>query len=417
MTGHNLTLEELLALLRDPSLREASIVEEMECAGSTGTTSQHVTTARALLAQFAQVAEGAGPIDADATRRGSAELGNLPPLLGSAVLRACGEAGRQELLREAAVSANKGHAKEAKRELQRLKQRGVQVAEIGPQGAPLVKPAPEAEPTPCYASSIDAYGERAVWWTRAYRGGVEVVQAVTSDLRGVVAVDRLILARKQFKQFLARLPKLGPVSSAEISRDHARALIAAAAEAGIRAGFSPPPAYGEALASLGPGPELPEASPGTAIDFGEDGELAHSMAGAALFSDPLFAAWIPEEQSLRAAAVKVEEVARSQLYIDETQRNAAFESALADAAQDYFTAERRALYSARLYEMAHILKSDNRLDAARTAAAVARALTSVEGATTPFCRALFSHALETLMAPRPAEAADPPQRESQLITP
>ncbi len=408
MSGHNLSLEELLALLRDPSLREASIVEEMECAGATGTTPQQVTQARALLAQFALPAEGAGPIEGEPVRRGGAELATLPALLASAVLRACGEAGRQELLREAGVSANKALAKDGKRELQRLKQRGVQVAELVSTTAALVKPPPEVEPTPCYASSIDAYGERAIWWTRPYRGGVEVVQAVVSDVRGIVAVDRLILARKQWKQFLARLPQKGPVSSAEISRDYARTLIQQSAEAGSRNGFSPPQSYSDALASLGPSPELPETPPGMAIEFGDDGELAHALAGAALFADPLFSAWIPEEEALRSAALKIEEIASSELYIDDSQRHHAFDAALQEAANAWFTSERRALYCARLYEMAHILKSEARLDAARTAVAVARALSGAEGASNPFCKALFSHALHTLMTARPAEGAEAP---------
>jgi hypothetical protein len=421
MSQHNLSLEELLALLRDPSLREASIAEEMECAGATAPGAEQIASARALLSRFAGPAAGEAPVGHEILQAGAAELGVLPPLLASAILRACSEGGRQELLREAAVGRNKALAKEAKRELQRLKQRGVQVAALEMQGAPVVRPVPEAEPTPCWASSIDSYGERAVWWTRPYRNGVEVVQAVVSDVRGVIAVDRLILARKQFKQFLARLPKLGPVSSAEVSRDHARALIASSAEAGSRNGFAPPPTYAEALASLGHAPEVPEVSPGAAIDFGDDGELPHQLAGGALFSDPLFSAWIPEEEALRHAALKVEEVAMSQLYIDEKQRGAAFERALVDAAEAYFTPERRALYMQRLYEMAHVLKSDGRLDAARTSVAVARALSSPEGAQNPFCTALFSHALESLMKPRPPEASEgapaAPAEASRLITP
>jgi len=58
-----------------------------------------------------------------------------------------------------------------------------------------LKPPPEAEAPACYASSIDAYGERAVWWSQATRGGVEVVQAVVSDVKGILAIDALALSR------------------------------------------------------------------------------------------------------------------------------------------------------------------------------------------------------------------------------
>ena len=416
MTKSNLGQDELLALLRDPSLKPESIVEEMECAGERGCTKENVALARDLLAQFSQEAPGAAPIDGEPLRRGAAELAVLPIALAAAVLRACAQGNRQELLREAATGRDKALAKEAKRELQRLKSRGVAVAEIAPSGAPVVRPAPDAEPTPCFASSIDAYGERAVWWTRPYRGGVEIVQAVLSDTKGIIAADRMILARKQFKQLLLRLPKAGVVSSAEISRDHARSLIAASTEEGSRNGFAPPPSFAESLASLGPALEVPEASPGTQIDFGPDGELPHALAGAALFADPLFSAWIPEEGPLRQAAVRVEEIAQGKLYVDEAQRKAAFDSAVDDHAQAYFTPQRRAKYAHRLFEMAHVLRADGRLDAARTAAAVARAITAADGAENPFCRGLFAHALEGLMRPRPPSAESPPL-PTGLVTP
>src|SRR5438309_1065203 len=107
MTKSNLDLDECLALLRDPSLKAESIVEEMECAGAGGIGLAAVEAARGLLARFAQAAPGAAPVEGEPLHKGAAELLALPPLLASAVLRACGEAGRQELLREAAVSRDK----------------------------------------------------------------------------------------------------------------------------------------------------------------------------------------------------------------------------------------------------------------------------------------------------------------------
>ena len=55
-----------------------------------------------------------------------------------------------------ATAPGRALAKEAKRELQKLKQRGVQVQEIPPQGEPVLKPLPESEAPDSYASSIDA---------------------------------------------------------------------------------------------------------------------------------------------------------------------------------------------------------------------------------------------------------------------
>ena len=391
--GHNLTVDELLALLRDSSLKADSIVEEMECAGCARVSPGEVQLAREKL-------ESAS----------AAEIAGLPEMLGLALVHAAGRASRQEVLRELAVSPLKVLAKEAKRELQRLKQKGVQVEELKPQGQAVLKPLPEAEAPSCYASSIDAYGERAVWWARPARQGVEVVQVVISDTKGILAVDALGLSRRSWREFVKRLPRRDSVTTAEIPKDHARQLIAEAEEAGARNGFSPPPAYADALRLLGPAPAAPPPSPADSIEIPD--QVAHQMAGAALFEDPLFMAWIPEEDAIRSFALKVDEIAVSQLFIDAAQRQQAFQRAADDAALAYFTPQRRTIYAKRLFEMAHVLAQEGRLDAARTALAVSRALE--KEANNPFCRALFTHALEDRLqkpdAPQPVPAGT-------LITP
>jgi hypothetical protein len=402
---HNLTIDECLALLKDASLRAESIAEEMECAGVSRPQPAHVQAARDLLAklQTGSVAQTAGLEGPDA-RGVAAEIAALPEMLALALVHAAGRAARQEVLLELATSPGRALAKESKRELQKLKQRGVQVQEIPPQGESILKPLPEGEAPSCHASSIDAFGERAVWWTRPARQGVEVVQVVISDVKGILAVDALGLSRRSWREFVKRLPRKDVVATAEVPRDHARQLIADAEAAGARNGFSPPAAYADALRLLGPAPQAPPPSPGLALDLPD--ELAHQLAGAALFDDPLFMAWIPEEDDLRRFALRVDEIATSQLYIDATQRKQAFDRAAADAAAAYFTPQRRALYSTRLVEMAHVLASEGRLDAARTALAVSRALAA--GAENAFCRALFTHSLTERLEPQtPAPQPSP----------
>jgi len=408
---HNLSVDECLALLKDGSLRSDSIAEEMECAGVSRPLPAQVQAARDALAklQSEAVAQTAGLPGPDA-RGVAAEISALPQMLALALVHAAGRASRQEVLFELATSTNRTLAKEAKRELQKLKQRGVQVQELPPQGEPVLKPLPEGEAPSCYASSIDAYGERAVWWTRPARQGVEVVQVVLSDLKGILAVDALALSRRSWREFVKRLPHQGVVTTVEIPKDHARQLIAEAEAAGARNGFSPPAAYAEALRLLGPAPESPPPSPGLSVEL--DDELAHRLAGAALFEDPLFMAWIPEEDELRRFALRIDEIATSQLYVDARQRQQGFEHAAADAALAYFTPQRRAIYAKRLVEMGHVLASEDRPDAARTALAVSRALE--KDAMNPFCRALFTHALKGRMEQK---AAPQPATPSGLVTP
>ncbi|MBS2024127.1 MAG: hypothetical protein JST92_17120, partial [Deltaproteobacteria bacterium] len=240
---------------------------------------------------------------------------------------------------------------------------------------------------------------RAVWMARNARGGVELVQVVLSDVKGIIAVDALLLPRKSFRDFVKKMPRGGVVSTAEVPRAHARWVIAQAAEAGSRNGFAPPQTYGQALASLGRAPETEPPHPADELDFGPDGELPHQLAGGALFEDPLFIAWIPEEEPLRLFGLKFDEIQTSQLYADEAQRKAALEQAADDAAAAYFDEVRKPRYARRVRDMVPVLRADNRLDAARTALAVANALAGKGGTAQPFCRALFAHALEKKITP------------------
>ena len=411
--AHNLTVDELLALLKDDSLKADSIAEEMECAGCEKPQAAQVQAARDALARLSAnaVVQTAGLHRTDA----AADIAALPEMLALALVHEAGREGRQEVLLHLAQGPNRTLGKESKRELQRLKQKGVQVQEVRMQGETVLKPLPEAEAPACYASSIDSYGERAVWWARAARQGVEVVQVVLSDLKGILAVDALSLSRRSYREFVKRLPRTNVVTTAEIAKDYARQLIADAESEGTRNGFAPPESYGGALRLLGPAADAPPPPPGNAIELGPDGELPHQLAGAALFEDPLFMSWIPQEEALRSFASKVDAIAVSQLYLDAPQRQQAFERAAEDASAAYFTPQRRSLYARRLSEMAHVLAEVGRIDAARTALAVSRALPG--DATNPFCRALFTHALQSRLEQSAPPAPPPLPPLGTLVTP
>src|SRR5690349_20550887 len=142
--AHNLTIDECLALLKDASLQPASIAEEMECAGVARPQAEEVQAARAALSklQTEAVAQTAGLAGPDA-RQVASEIVALPPMLSLALVHAAGRASRQEVFLEVATGQDRTLAKEAKRELQKLKQRGVQVQELLPQGESVLRPMPE----------------------------------------------------------------------------------------------------------------------------------------------------------------------------------------------------------------------------------------------------------------------------------
>ncbi|MFL5422309.1 MAG: hypothetical protein ACJ79Y_16225, partial [Myxococcales bacterium] len=112
----------------------------------------------------------------------------------------------------------------------------------------------------------------------------------------------------------------------------------------------------------------------------------------------------------RGFVLKLDEVAVSQLYLSDEQKKEAMYQAASDAGDAYFTAQRRARYAKRLFEMAHVLRMENRIDPARIALAVSRALGRDDPASKSFGRGLFVHALEQRFArgrqaPRPASSA------------
>ena len=295
---------EILSLLRDPSQAPESIVSR--CAQPC--TPEQIARTRELLARIGaeQTAAGAGlePEGAASFEAVAREVGSLPEPLAFAVARA---ASRDE---DAAPAQTppwpRSDRQEAKRSCS-TSQMGVQVQEIRPKGEPVMKPVPAVEAPPCMVSSIDAYGERGVWWTRpAQGGGVDVVQAVVSDVKGVLAIDAFSLPRRNFREFLRKLPRGGMVTVTEVPKDYARHLIAAAEEEGVRNGFSPPPSYAGALQILGPAPQTPPRSPSETIDLPADKEAELAAQGGSLFSDPLFAAWIPEEEELRGFVLRLD---------------------------------------------------------------------------------------------------------------
>lgn len=387
-TSGSASAEELAALLKDTKTSAAAIAEELSVAGHDAITAAHIDVARAALAGASDVAA----------------LATLPPELAGVVLRAAGEAGNQELLRQIATEGGKDLAKDAKRELQRLRSRGVEVAELAPTGVSIVKPLPALADPPCYASSLDGFGERALWIAKNVPGrGIHIAQLVVSDVRGVVAVDVLGLGRRAWREFRDSLPHGGPVFTAEISREHARWLVQQATQVNDALRLPAPHELGQAAPLLGPLPPAGWEPPSRTRFPRENDKPGDAARSAELFDSPLFASWIPAEETLRALSHKVEEISVSRLYVDEAQRRAAVHSTLADAAAAYWTAERRVLYAARLLEMAFVIAEAGQGDLAALAAATSHALDSdAPLESVPFALRLFDRAFQLPAEPPPA---------------
>jgi len=323
----------------------------------------------------------------------------MPPVLGRALLRAAVQAGRLEVVVEAATAGDKEMQREAKRVAHALKQQGVTLELPGkPAEAPRPAPEPQAAPEPpVFLSSLDGHGERAVFWTRSLPGrGVELAQVVVSDDRGILDFLVAELSRKRFRELADDLPRRGEVTIREVGRDEAARAIARARVAARAGGECPGTFPAWAAQVLGPVP--PDAPPplSPAVGPADAAELRALVTdSASILDEPELARWRPDVHALRRLALRLDEVGTSSLFLAGTagdaQRSDAADTALDREVEAYFDDRRRGLYAGWLLDTAHLFEATERPDAARKAAAAARMLAS--GAPVleiPFCRELFA---------------------------
>lgn len=383
----------LLAMLRDPNRETQEIAAAAEAP-------------REEAARAARLALGLAKAKPE-------EILSLPPPLALALVRAAAAAGRADVLAAAAAHPSKEVAKEGKRALYVLKLRGVAVPEAPRPAAPAPAAAPEPPP-PCFASTVDGRGERAVWIGRTVPGkGIEIGQAVLSDERGLIELHVALLGRKEYRTFARDILERGrAMGVAEVDRERAKALVAAARR--LNDATRPPPPGADAwLARLGPAQPLPD--PAEAFPpLPEDEERAAVESSGRLHELPLVRGWLADEERLRALGGKLDEIAVSALYVDERQRAEAARAAVDGAVAAELDAAGRGRWAARLFAVAEHLQRAGDAVHARLAAAAARALRA--GAPPdriPFARLLVEKAFPDLAgglrpaAPPPAAAPGP----------
>jgi len=386
--------ERLLARLRDPNVDSAQVATE---AG----------VPRAEAARAARLLVGLAKARAE-------EVASLPPPLAAALVRAATAAGRGDLLAELASAADRGLAKDAKRGLHLLRSRGVPVPE--PERAPAPAPAPPPEEAfPCFASSIDGHGERAVWIARNVPGrGVEVGQAVVSDVLGLLELQVGVLGRKEFRTFGRDIGARGSAMGvAEVDPAAARAWVAAARRLNDASGRRVPEGADAWLGRLGqPGPP-PEPGARVAPPSPEEERRALAASGE-LHALPMLRGWLADEDLLRDLARKLDGIAASpapggeRTAADPAAADPAA-AAMAEAVAAWLDGPRRQRLAARLLAVAdHLVALADPAHAAMAAAA-ARALRAGEpGEAIPFARILVEKAFPGRAAGASPERPAPP---------
>lgn len=373
MSTSAFTEEELLALLRDGSVTPEAIASEMLDAGATPWPPEALAAARGLLADLA----AADP----------AKVATLPPGLRTLVVDEAIATKSTALVAALLAHPDKAVAKEGKRAAHSLRTRGC-VVEL-PKAAPAPAAAPPVDDEKAaWMSMPDGFGERILFLAMPARGGVDVAEVVVSDEFGVMAARLAQLGRKEFRKFVQSLPRTGRFLMAGAPRPYVRALVSAALQQNDRAGRPVPHEFNAVSFALGPAaPRTP--SPGRTLPPPDDVD-AIAAQSRALVELEEFKGWLPAEAALRTLAVRLDEIAASSLYLDEAQREASREAALADAVQGYWSAARRTQAAERLFDAAWLLRETGFAEPARLALGAAAALDSdrpLEAVT--FCRALF----------------------------
>jgi hypothetical protein len=380
--------DRILALLRDPN------VGSQEVADQTG-------LPRAEAARAARLLVGLAKARAE-------EIGTLPPPLAAALLKAAVTGERLDVLATLAASTDKVLSKEAKRALHLLRTRGVSVPEA-PRAAPPPPAAMVEEVFACYASSVDGQGERAIWIARNVPGrGVEVGQAVVSDVLGLLELQVGVLGRKEYRTFGKEIGERGQAMGVgELDPGHARAIVAAARQLNVVAGKPVPEGADAWLGRIGPGTPAPD--PATLLPpLPEEEERRALAASAELHTLPMLRGWLADEVALRALATRLDALAAAPGEADPAERTRRSEEAIAEAIEAWLDTASRERLAARLLTAGVHLAGMGLADRAAQAAAASRALLAgTPGRGVPFARAMVEKAFPDRGAPGPAAPAKP----------
>ncbi len=333
----------------------------------------------------------------------SADVEALPEPLALAVLEATVLAGSPALAEVLVGSSHKVLVKAAKKALYRLRSRGVEVAEPPRPSAPEPPRTVVASPEtlPAVLTSIDGTGERVLELARPLRGGgVEAIQLLLSDERGVERIQAVETSRGEYRRVVKQAMRPGPDAAVELPHAEALERLAVAVGLNLRTHTAFPPGLDAVLRHLGvqprdEPPSLPPPEP-------DDERLVNE--GHKLHEEPELRGWLPPMSELERLAFKVDELEASPLALTPEQRNEELIQAAHVQAHAFFAQEGvRRLYASRLWEMGLHFERLGKESPARVARAEARRLW--HGPTEPpsrFVERLYEKALLFTMMEREA---------------
>jgi hypothetical protein len=302
----------------------------------------------------------------------AAAVEGLPDELALAVLESAVRS-RDAQLPQALAESRKPLAKAAKKALYQLRSLGVAVPERRIESAPTppVPPAPQTEELPSLLSAVSGMGEQAVVIPRTVRGGgLEILQIVASDEKGVTHLEQGDTSRSAYRRQLRQIHEGRAAPAVEINQSQAARILADAAALNLETGTPLPDGADIALRHLGVSPQRAEV----VIPAPEPEDQRFATEGAELHREPEIQAWLPPEEQIRLLAAKMDQIFHSPLQLSEAQRSEQIVNLFQSAAREFFTPQMRKLYAGRLWRMADFFEQLGREKPAKIARAEARRL-------------------------------------------
>jgi len=279
------------------------------------------------------------------------------------------------LMEMKASCRNKPLLKAIKRSLYRLKQRGIPIedTEERERSTPVIRPLPSDQPKG-FMSGIDYLGNRLIILTvpRIPRG-LLTLEALVSDIEGLVNFQRDQMTRKAFNAFLGNLREKAGFPIVEIPPAYGRFLLEEAYSLTQKMEKTPPQDFLMAKREISDienginGPLIYQFLDRDEIE-GNDRFLADSQN---LLAKEGIINWILEPEDVEPYVRAVKEAEESRIALNPTQKEEWLQGIYQRALGELFPRERRLLYKRRLEEMAYILFKLDRGDEAKRCLAAA----------------------------------------------
>lgn len=280
------------------------------------------------------------------------------------------------ILREMRASCrSKPLLKAIKKSLYRLKQRGVSIEDTEEleRSTPVIRPLPSGQPKG-FLSGIDYLGNRLIILTvpRIPRG-LHTLEALVSDIEGLVNFQRDQMTRKAFHVFLGNLREKAKFPIVEIPPAYGRFLLEEAYSLTQRMEKTPPQDFLIAkreISDIGNGINGPLIYQFLDRDEigGNDRFLGDSQNLLAMEG---IISWILEPEAVEPYVRAVREAEESRIALNPAQKEEWLQGIYQRAVGELFPRERRLLYKRRLEEMAYILLKLDRGDEAKRCLAAA----------------------------------------------